>query len=106
MAWWLECSTFRHFGWVRNPLKHFCEIFGAKEQKEKSKISRKCRKKSKNLGKNIGKNRKNEILVEISYQSPPITDISAEISEILFHDTRIMIAYNFFKKLKKICMAK
>ena len=32
----------------------------------------------------IGKNRTKEISVEISFRSPPISDISAEISEILF----------------------
>ena len=61
--------------------KHFFfslfEIFGAKEQKEK-----------------IGKNRKKSEIIEKSrknrnfdgdiYRSPPKTDISAEISEILF----------------------
>ena len=31
-----------------------------------------------------GKNRTKEISVEISYRSPPISDISTEISEILF----------------------
>ena len=64
--------------------KQFFEIFEAKEQKEKTvknwKISGKYRKKSEI----IGKNRTKEISVEISYRSPPISDISAEISEILF----------------------
>ena len=36
------------------------------------------------MSKNIEKSRKKEISVEISYRSPPITDISAEILEILF----------------------
>ena len=45
--------------------KHFFEIFGVKEQKEKTGKNRKFRE-------NIGKNRKNEISVEISYRSPPI----------------------------------
>ena len=64
--------------------KQFFEIFEAKEQKEKTvkyrKISGKYRKKSEI----IGKNRTKEISVEISYRSPPISDISVEISEILF----------------------
>ena len=47
--------------------KHFFEIFGVKEQKEKT-----------------GKNREIEISVEIFYRSPPKTEISAEISEIFF----------------------
>ena len=66
--------------------KQFFEIFEAKEQKEKTvknrKISGKYRKKSEIIGKyrklseKIGKNRTKEISVEISYRSPPISDIS------------------------------
>ena len=51
--------------------KQFFEIFLEPKNKRKKR-------------ENIGKNKKNEISVEISYQSPPIADISAEISEILF----------------------
>ena len=64
MAWCLEGATSRHFGWVRNPPEAlFFEFFGAKEQKEKTEIS-------KNFGEiseKIGKNQKNEISVEIFY---------------------------------------
>ena len=65
---------------------NFFEIFEVKEQKEKTV---KNQKKSANFGEKseiIGKNRTKEISVEISYRSPPISDISAEISEILFPD--------------------
>ena len=62
--------------------KHFFEIFGTKKQKEKK-------------NEKIEKNRKNEISVEISYRSPPITDISAEISEILFPDYRSIHSFIF-----------
>ena len=87
MAWWLECAIFKHFGWVQNPPEAIFEIFEAKEQKEKTV---KYRKKSEIIGKyrklseKIGKNRTKEISVEISFRSPPNSDISAEISEILF----------------------
>ena len=64
-------------GGFKTHQKQFFEIFEAKEQKEKTV---KYRKKSKI----IGKNRTKEISVEISYRSPPISDISTEISEILF----------------------
>ena len=49
-------------------------------------LQKKTRKKRKFRGniKNIEKIRKNKISVEISYRSPSITDISAEISKILF----------------------
>ena len=56
--------------------KQFFEIFEAKEQKKKTV---KNRKKSEIIGKlseKIGKNRTKEISVEISYRSPPISDIS------------------------------
>ena len=62
--------------------KQFFEIFEAKEQKGKTVKNWKYRKKSEI----IEKNRTKEISVEISYRSPPISDISAEISEILFPD--------------------
>ena len=68
--------------------KQFFEIFEAKEQKEKTvknrkyrKISGKYRKKSEIIGKyrklseKIGKNRTKEISVEISFRSPPISQI-------------------------------
>ena len=64
--------------------KQFFEIFEAKKQKEKTVKFRGNIGKSRKLSKKIGKNRTKEISVEISYRSPPIADISAEISEILF----------------------
>ena len=64
--------------------KQFFEIFEAKEQKKKTVKSRKISGKYRKLSKKIGKNRTKEISVEISFRSPPISDISAEISEILF----------------------
>ena len=81
--------------------KQFFEIFEAKEQMEKTvknrKISGKYRKKSEIIGKyrklseKIGKIRTKEISVEISFRSPPISDILAEISEILFPDFKILM---------------
>ena len=71
--------------------KQFFEIFEAKEQKEKTVKNRKFRGnigKSRKLSEKIGKNRTKEISVEISFRSPSISDISAEISEILFPDSK------------------
>ena len=62
------------FGGFETHQKQFFEIFEAKEQKEKTVKNRK----------KIGKNRTKEISVEISFRSPPISDILVEISEILF----------------------
>ena len=83
--------------------KQFFEIFEAKEQKEKTVKNRKYWKKSENFGEisekvgklseKIGKNRTKEISVEISFRSPPISDISAEISEILFPDTNKVLSW-------------
>ena len=56
---------------------------GSKPTRSKFLKPKNKRKKQRKIG-NIGKNRTKEISVEISFQSPPISDISAEISEILF----------------------
>ena len=83
MAWWLEGATFRHFGWVRKPPKasfFFLDFLRFLEPKNKRKKQEKNRKKSEI----IGKSRKNRNFGGDIYRSPPKTDISAEISEILF----------------------
>ena len=82
MAWLLEGVTSRHFGCVRISLEafFFFQIFGTKEKTEK--FHRKIRKSG-------GKSPKFGIIdfsVDISYRSPPIADILAEVLEILFLD--------------------
>ena len=52
--------------------KHFFEIFGVKEQKEKTRKNEN----SGEMSENVEKNWKIEISVEIFYRSPPKTEIS------------------------------
>ena len=53
--------------------KHFFEIFGVKEQKEKKGKKMKI---SGKMSENVRKNREIEISVEIFYRSPSKTEIS------------------------------